>query len=100
MKASAHRRPLDADDRRALEKRAAKLGLKLRYPVTPEVAIVSHPSVIVALTEWGDTWLQQGPVEFCDSDSGDCVKLTFVPVAEGEQVRPSQIIARRRETPR
>jgi (2Fe-2S) ferredoxin len=27
MKASAHRRPLDADDRRALEKRAAKLGL-------------------------------------------------------------------------
>jgi len=35
-------------------------------------------AVVVALTHWGDTWLEPGPVVFVESSSGAIVEQRFV----------------------
>jgi DNA-binding HxlR family transcriptional regulator len=52
--------------------------------------------VIIALTEWGDKWVQPGPVEFQHESDGQPVELQLRRVGDDAQVAIGDIIARRR----
>ena len=52
--------------------------------------------VIIALTEWGDKWVQPGPVEFQHESDGRPVELQLRRVGDDTQVAIGDIIARRR----
>jgi DNA-binding HxlR family transcriptional regulator len=52
--------------------------------------------VIIALTEWGDKWVQPGPVEFQHESDSQPVELQLRRVGDDTQVAIGDIIARRR----
>jgi DNA-binding HxlR family transcriptional regulator len=53
--------------------------------------------VIVALTEWGDTWLERpGPVVFCDGIDGELVELGFRTASSQKPVESVRVVAQRR----
>jgi DNA-binding HxlR family transcriptional regulator len=52
--------------------------------------------VIIALTEWGDKWVQPGPVVFRNESDGQPVELQLRRVGDDTQVAIADIVARRR----
>jgi DNA-binding HxlR family transcriptional regulator len=52
--------------------------------------------VIVALTEWGDKWLQPGPVVFHNGSNGQPVELQLRSVGDDTQTPIADVVARRR----
>jgi DNA-binding HxlR family transcriptional regulator len=52
--------------------------------------------VIIALTEWGDKWVQHGPVVFQDKSNGQRVELQLRRVGDDTQVALADVVARRR----
>lgn len=48
--------------------------------------------VIIALTEWGDRWVGQGPVRFRESQGNEIVRLKLVS-EDGSEVAAAQIKA-------
>ena len=52
--------------------------------------------VIIALTEWGDKWVQPGPVVFQNESDGQPVELQLRCVGDDTQVAIADIVARRR----
>lgn len=52
--------------------------------------------VIIALTEWGDRWVQPGPVLFSDGSDGQQVELHLRGTDDGAAVPLARIVARRR----
>jgi DNA-binding HxlR family transcriptional regulator len=52
--------------------------------------------VIIALTEWGDKWLQPGPVVFQDESDGQPVGLQLRRAGDDAQVGVADVVARRR----
>jgi DNA-binding HxlR family transcriptional regulator len=52
--------------------------------------------VIVALTQWGDKWLQPGPVVFRSASDGQPVELRLRRVGDGSPVAVADVVARQR----
>ena len=52
--------------------------------------------VIIALTEWGDKWLQPGPVVFQSESDGRPVALQLRRVEDDGRVGVADVVARRR----
>lgn len=52
--------------------------------------------VIIALTEWGDRWLQPGPVVFQTESDGQPVEIQLRNVGADTPVDVSDVVARRR----
>ena len=52
--------------------------------------------VIIALTEWGDKWVQPGPVVFQNESDGQPVELRLRRVGADAQVAIADVVARRR----
>ena len=52
--------------------------------------------VIIALTEWGDTWVRPGPVVFQNESDGKRVKLQLRRVGDDAPVAVADVVARRR----
>ena len=52
--------------------------------------------VIIALTEWGDTWLQPGPVVFQNASDGQPVELQLRCADDDAQVGVADVVARPR----
>jgi DNA-binding HxlR family transcriptional regulator len=52
--------------------------------------------VVIALTEWGDKWLQSGPVVFRKESDGEPVELQLRRVSDGTPVSVADVIAKRR----
>ena len=52
--------------------------------------------VIIALTEWGDKWVQPGPVVFRNESDDQPVELQLWRVGDDTQVAIADIVARRR----
>jgi DNA-binding HxlR family transcriptional regulator len=52
--------------------------------------------VIMALTEWGDTWLQPGPVVFESESDGERVGLQLRRTADDGRVKLADVVARPR----
>ncbi len=52
--------------------------------------------VIIALTEWGDKWVQPGPVVFQNASDSQPVALQLRRVGDDAQVAIGDIVARRR----
>lgn len=52
--------------------------------------------VIMALTEWGDKWVQPGPVVFRNESDGQPVALQLRRTGDDTQVAIADVIARRR----
>ena len=52
--------------------------------------------VIIALTEWGDKWVQPGPVVFQNESDGQPVELQLRRVGDDTQVAIADVVARRR----
>jgi DNA-binding HxlR family transcriptional regulator len=53
--------------------------------------------VIIALTEWGDRWLQPGPIRFRDASSGQPVGLQLRRAGDDAQVAAADVVAQPRE---
>jgi DNA-binding HxlR family transcriptional regulator len=54
--------------------------------------------VIIALTAWGDKWLQPGPVALQNESDGQPVELQLRRVSDDSQVAIADVVARRRST--
>ena len=52
--------------------------------------------VIIALTEWGDKWLQPGPVVFQAESDGEPVALQLRRAGDDARVGVADVVARRR----
>lgn len=52
--------------------------------------------VIIALTEWGDTWLQPGPFVFQDSSDGQPVRLQLRRAGDDARVAVVDVVSSRR----
>lgn len=52
--------------------------------------------VIIALTEWGDKWLQPGPVVFESGTDGQRVGLQLRRTADDGRVKVAEVVARPR----
>ena len=52
--------------------------------------------VIIALTQWGDKWLQPGPVVFRNESDGERVELQLRRVADDARVAMTDVVAQRR----
>lgn len=52
--------------------------------------------VVMALTEWGDTWLKPGPVVFLDEADGQPVGLQLRRSSDDAQVDIADVVARPR----
>lgn len=52
--------------------------------------------VIIALTEWGDKWVQPGPVVFQNESDGQPVELQLRRVGDDSPVAIADVVARRR----
>ena len=52
--------------------------------------------VIIALTEWGDKWVQPGPVVFQNESDGQPVELQLRRAGDDTQVAIADVVARRR----
>jgi DNA-binding HxlR family transcriptional regulator len=52
--------------------------------------------VIIALTEWGDKWVQPGPVVFQNESDGQRVELQLRRVGDDTPVAIADVVARRR----
>jgi DNA-binding HxlR family transcriptional regulator len=52
--------------------------------------------VIIALTEWGDKWLQPGPVVFQNESDGQPVELQLRRISDHTPVAMLDVVARRR----
>jgi len=52
--------------------------------------------VIIALTEWGDKWVQPGPVVFQIESDGQPVELQLRRVGDDAQVAIGDVVAQRR----
>lgn len=52
--------------------------------------------VIIALTAWGDKWLQPGPVVYQHESDGQPVELQLRCLGDDEQVAIADVVARRR----
>jgi DNA-binding HxlR family transcriptional regulator len=52
--------------------------------------------IIIALTEWGDRWVQPGPVVFQNRSDGKPVVLQLRRVADNVQVAIGDVVARQR----
>jgi len=64
------------------------------YRLTPK-GLELKP-IIVALTEWGDKWLQPGPVVFHNQSNGQPVELQLRSVGDDTQAPIADVVARRR----
>src|SRR5882672_6728438 len=53
--------------------------------------------VIIALTEWGDRWLQPGPIRFRDASNGQPVGLQLRRAGDDAQVAVADVVAQPRE---
>ena len=52
--------------------------------------------VIIALTQWGDKWVQPGPVVFQHQSDGQRVELQLRRVGDNAKVATGDVVARRR----
>ena len=52
--------------------------------------------IIIALTAWGDKWVQPGPVEFQHEPDGQPIELQLRRVGDDTEVAIGDIVARRR----
>lgn len=52
--------------------------------------------VIIALTEWGDKWVQPGPVIYQNESDGQPVELQLRRVGDDTRVANAEVVARRR----
>lgn len=52
--------------------------------------------VVIALTEWGDKWVEPGPVEFLSATDGQRVELKLRRVGDDTEVAIDDVVARRR----
>lgn len=52
--------------------------------------------VIIALTEWGDTWVRPGPVVFQNASDGQPVALQLRHVGDDTEATVADVVARRR----
>jgi len=52
--------------------------------------------VIIALTEWGDKWVQPGPVVFQNESDGQPVELQLRRADDDTPVAVADVVARRR----
>jgi hypothetical protein len=71
------------------------------FPITNSVRSAEGlKPVIIALTEWGDKWLQPGPVVYQNGSDGQPVDLQLRRVGDDTQVAIADVVARRRATVR
>lgn len=75
-------------------RRSGAPGEQAEYLLTPKG--LELKSVIIALTEWGDKWLQPGPVEFQHDSDGQPVRLQLRSVGDGAEVAIVDVVARAR----
>ena len=54
--------------------------------------------VIIALTEWGDSWVRPGPVVYLNAADGQPVGLQLRRVGDDAQIAMADVVARRRRT--
>jgi DNA-binding HxlR family transcriptional regulator len=54
--------------------------------------------VVIGLTEWGDKWVQPGPVAFHNESDGKPVKLQLRSVGDDAPVAMTRVVARRRRS--
>jgi DNA-binding HxlR family transcriptional regulator len=52
--------------------------------------------VLIALTEWGDKWVQPGPVVFQNESDGEPVELLLRRAGDDIEVSIADVVARRR----
>ena len=78
---------MERGDSRAFGKRAEYLLTQKGLELKP---------VIIALTEWGDKWLQPGPVEFRSESDGQPVEIQLRRVGDDAQVGIGEVVARPR----
>jgi DNA-binding HxlR family transcriptional regulator len=52
--------------------------------------------VLMALTEWGDKWLQPGPIVFQHATDGRRVELQLRRLSDDKRVSPADVVVRRR----
>ncbi|MQA92515.1 MAG: transcriptional regulator [Gemmatimonas sp.] len=52
--------------------------------------------VVIALTEWGDKWVERGPVEFLSATDGQRVELKLRRVGDDTEVAIDDVFARLR----
>jgi DNA-binding HxlR family transcriptional regulator len=69
-------------------------GEQGEYRLTPK-GLELKP-VIIALTEWGDKWLELGPVLFRAESDGAQVELQLRRVGDDVRVAVADVVARRR----
>jgi DNA-binding HxlR family transcriptional regulator len=69
-------------------------GVQAEYLLTRKG--VELKPVIIALTEWGDTWLQPGPVVFESESDGERVGLQLRRIADDGRVKVADVVARPR----
>lgn len=75
-------------------RRSESPGEPAEYLLTPKG--LELKSVIIALTEWGDKWLQPGPVEFQNDSDGQRLCLQLRRVSDVAEVALADVVARPR----
>src|SRR5262245_5169227 len=77
-----------------MERRELGAGEKAEYVLTQK-GLELKP-VIIALTEWGDRWVQPGPAVFQTASDGQPVELQLRRIGDDSRVNVAEVIARRR----
>lgn len=77
-----------------MQRRSGAAGEQAEYVLTRK-GLELKP-VIIALTQWGDKWVQPGPVAFHDERDGRLVALQLRTVEGDAEIPLANIVARRR----
>lgn len=77
-----------------LMEQAGSSGAQAEYLLS-EKGLELKP-VIIALTEWGDKWLQPGPVVFASGTDGERVGLQLRRTADDGRVKVADVVSRPR----
>ncbi len=78
-----------------MERRQSGTGRDQTEYVVTEKAI-ELKTVIMALTQWGDKWIQPGPFVFGDVADGEGVSLELRREVDGGQVEAADVVSRLR----
>jgi DNA-binding HxlR family transcriptional regulator len=73
-------------------------GEQAEYVLTPK-GLELKP-VIIALTEWGDKWLEPGPVVYHSQSDGQPIELQLRRVGDATPVAITDVVVRRRSRTR
>ena len=77
-----------------MEHRPGASGEQAEYLLTQK-GLELKP-VIIALTEWGDKWVQPGPVVYESASDGQPIELHLRRVGDGTPVAIADVVVRRR----